>query len=93
MSGKEPHPKGRQVNLRMDPEMERDLNELRDLASTKIFSPNLTDILRAVIKAGVPIVRAELLGSSSPSPQATPQDAALNIQARSTPATRKKQRP
>jgi hypothetical protein len=76
----------------MDPEMERDLNELRDLASTKIFSPNLTDILRAVIKAGVPIVRAELLGSSRPPPQPPPADAVPDALARSTPAARKKRK-
>jgi hypothetical protein len=83
--------KVRQVNMRMEPAMEKELMELRELASTQIVTPTMTDIMRAAIKAGIPVLRAELLRSrgSAPPPADPPSDA----QARSDPATSEQQKP
>lgn len=89
MNGKERDTKGRQVNMRMDPAMEEELHELRELASVQIVQPTMTDILRAAIKAGIPILRADLLRSRALAAQ--PEDQASDAQAGSSPAARTKQ--
>ena len=45
MSDEGRDPKGRQVNMRMEPAMEKELSELRELASTQIVTPTMTDII------------------------------------------------
>jgi hypothetical protein len=91
MSGREPTPKGHQFNMRIDPEMARELNELRDLASTQIVKPTLTDILRAVIRLGIPMLRAELVREKVPA--SAPADPAPDAHARGARAARRKPKP
>jgi hypothetical protein len=91
MSDEGRDPKGRQVNMRMEPSMERELSELRELASTQIVTPTMTDIMRAAIKAGIPVLRAELLRSRAPAPP--PADPPSDAQARSAPAAREQREP
>ena len=74
--------------MRIAPDMARELNELRDLASTQIVKPTLTDVLRAALRLGIPLLREELLHSKA-SPTGS-EATAPHAHARSSPAARKK---
>lgn len=93
MSRRESSPKGRQITMRIDEEIAAVLDEIRDLASTEIAKPSFTDIFRAVLQAGAPIVRAKLLASKGHPATPPTSDATPSASARGKSATRKRSKP
>jgi hypothetical protein len=79
--------KGQQITMRVDAATARELREIAEMLSTEFIKATLADAVRAVVKAGLPVIRERL--SKQQAAASTPN---APTPAHGTPAARKKTR-
>jgi hypothetical protein len=52
--------KGHQITIRVDAATARELREVAEMLSTEFIKASLADAVRAVVKAGLPVIRGRL---------------------------------